>query len=229
MLIERHVFMASEPAEKYEGYEMLRSCLTRVDDDVDLSPETSAKFVDWINRNHVYNLPSGASAPHAMARCQMLAPSRLDRELRGIWKADEICTDMICFGSLKDAAEFGSGVGGIIDPPKGADIPPRLIRPKRYDVLGVDWHFGLQSVNLGRLAEGRAVKMLDERLLRKSLRFLGFEYESIGQFIRLLQAGAKATPSIDNPLGLSESIFTVEEQPWAKLWVDGNSLSEDET
>lgn len=199
LLFERHMFIRDiEDEEFVSDLTMLENVFTRIDskEEIQKSPK---EFINWINNNHAMSVPIlKQEMAKKMARIQWVKSQSIQKES---FITDSICTDLIVYGFI----ERGNIPRHYFD-----DIPPK------FSKLQIEWQFGIQSIDLGRIAEGRAIKLLTHNPLNSDkIDFLGFNYTSLNSFIQILQEGNIG--NIKNPIGLTKSKFLIEEEPWKKI------------
>lgn len=199
LIFERHMFVRrieNEP-EFVNGLAMLENVLTRIGTNEEIN-KSSSDFINWINNNHALNIPYGdKEGAKSMARVQWIQSNKVNRDT---FQSDFICTDLIVYGYIE------------------REKVPRAFNelPPNFSNLDIEWQFGIQSIDLGRIADGRAIKLLThDHLKSESIDFLGFQYRSLNHFIKILQEGN--LDAIPNPLGLEKSHMLVDSKPWKDI------------
>jgi len=202
ILIERHNFVRDKSEEDFEGdLQMLENVLTRINKE-DVPAKPSDELTEWIRLNHAC-FTDNVDAPEKLARIQWVKNSRINKDK---FNSDTICTDVILYGTIDKVS---------LNKHSFKSIPPL------YSNFKINWRFGLQSIDLGRVAEGRAIKLLySNQLHNERFDFLGFNYERLNDFIKILQNGEGK--NIANPLGLEKSKFLINEEPW-KNYIKGSN------
>jgi len=202
LLFERHMFIREFEDPKFiSDLSMLENVFTRVKRDEKIK-KSSKGIIDWIDNNHAMSVPIiKQQFARKMARIQWIKSVNIKKDS---FKSDSICTDLIVYGFIERE-----------------NIPRHYFEeiPPKFSKLNIEWQFGIQSIDLGRVAEGRAIKLLTHDQLKfEHIDFLGFKYNSLNNLIKILQEGNEG--DLNNPLGLDRSNFLIEEQPWKSILED---------